>query len=120
MERKKIEELWKLQKELEGVSKSTSRYKFSGAIKALEGEVVNEKFRDYFVPLRWGYYLRIARDKDGSLYMWLYDFRKPDELGISTLLAFEHHPAITQKLKFLIRYLSQRSQDNKNTAKENN
>ena len=135
MEYRKVEELWELQEELETISKSISRQGFNGAIKKLKGRTDVRKTkgristggklrsktylsRYYLVPLGGYHYLKIARDKDGSLSMWLYDLKNPDKLGISTLLAFEHHPIIAQKLKLLIRYSSRYSQCSKNEVKK--
>jgi hypothetical protein len=124
MEHQKMEEMWELQKRLETISESISRQKFSEAIEKLEGRIhvrksrskvysmggkprtITHSYRDYLLPLDCSYHLRIDRNENGLLSMWLYDSTNPQKLGISTLLAFEHQPIIARKLKFLIQYLS--------------
>lgn len=126
-----METMWELQQEVETISKSISTQKLTRVIEKLDGRVDIRKYRGrrylrgklrpytylskyYLVPLGGDYFLQIARSKDGSLSMWLYDNRTPDKLGISTLLAYEHQPIIARKLRVLIRYLSRHSQSSKN------
>jgi len=117
------EKVWELQKEVETISKPISEQKFSLAIGMLRGRKEIEKHRsriasggklrsrtyfsrDYLVPLGGYHYLRIDRNQDGSLSMWLYDSRNPHELGISTLLAYRFQPVIVEKLELLKSFLS--------------